>query len=672
MGNVKNKQKRGEEMSVFYRDIDVKISDYKSELSKPLVIFERDRGLEIYFNLVEYAYRLDKNPKNLLENLVGAYATVTLVNPDGYEISVNEVEITEEAKVKFVITEDLTDELTEIGIYQLQIHVNNDVEGRDTSVFSVPPFNFEVRERLKGRKNELLDSEGNGLTDKEGYQLVSATSNKTINFSADKINEYLNSIPTIQGKIKDLNSQLDNNAKELDLLSKYKTYKSIKEYGAISDCNYYNASDNKYYKDSNYTQLATYNDEAFLNAFNSGYNIIIDDGNFLLKNTIVLKKAINIIAKNGNIYMESNEGTKGIKHIFQLENEIKIDGVKFNSKNNQQLEMSLREENGSSWDESHGYSSNISAINIKNSNCEVSNCVGTELEFLVHANNSSVINNLKINNNSIYKTFIGIGMGNVINSYIESNTITMESSLGVGTPHAIYFWGGCQNIRVSNCYLYNSANIISLMRSRGSNYKIMISNCSFECLKTKNSIGIDCVNGTSNVYIQNCTFTDCRGLLNSSAIGSSYINNCMFISDNNIANNTISNFINPLENTGGGLLNVENTTFDITFYYENAIKFKNTKFRNVNLILTVNNSINTFNKTAIETDGDVRFYNSSIISNGRYYVYGSGTYSIYNSVITSSQGSELSYLNTNYYKCIMSNSFTNTNNMTNMVDCTLI
>lgn len=212
MGNVKNKQKRGEEMSVFYRDIDVKISNYKSELSKPLVVYERDRGLEIYFNLIEYAYRLDKHPANLLENLVGAYATVTLVNPDGYEISVNEVEITEEAKVKFVITEDLTDELTEIGIYQLQIHVNNDVEGRDTSVFSVPPFNFEVRERLKGRKNELLDSEGNGLTDKEGYQLVSATSNKIINFSADKINEYLNSIPTIQGKIKDLNSQLDTKA----------------------------------------------------------------------------------------------------------------------------------------------------------------------------------------------------------------------------------------------------------------------------------------------------------------------------------------------------------------------------------------------------------------------------------------------------------------------------
>ena len=168
-------------MSVFYRDIDVKISNYKSELSKPLVVFERDRGLEIYFNLIEYAYRFDKHPANLLENLVGAYATVTLVNPDGYEISIDEVEITEEAKVKFVITEDLTDELTEIGIYQLQIHVNNDIKGKDTSVFSVPPFNLEVRERLKGKKSELFDLEGNGLTDKDGYQLVSATSNKIIN-----------------------------------------------------------------------------------------------------------------------------------------------------------------------------------------------------------------------------------------------------------------------------------------------------------------------------------------------------------------------------------------------------------------------------------------------------------------------------------------------------------
>ena len=76
-------------MSVFYRDIDVNISDYKSELSKPLIIYERDRGLEIYFNLIRYAYRFDKHPLNLLENLVGAYATVTLVNPDGYEISID-------------------------------------------------------------------------------------------------------------------------------------------------------------------------------------------------------------------------------------------------------------------------------------------------------------------------------------------------------------------------------------------------------------------------------------------------------------------------------------------------------------------------------------------------------------------------------------------------------
>lgn len=199
-------------MSVFYRDIDVNISDYKSELSKPLVVFERDRGLEIYFNLIRYAYRFDKNPSNLLENLVGAYATVTLVNPSGYEIGINEVEITEDAKVKFVITEDLTDELTEIGTYQLQIHINNDVEGRDTSVFSIPPFNFEVIERLKGIKNELLDSEGNGLTDSEGYQLVSATSNKVINFPANKINEYLNSIPIMQSEIKNLNSQLEQKA----------------------------------------------------------------------------------------------------------------------------------------------------------------------------------------------------------------------------------------------------------------------------------------------------------------------------------------------------------------------------------------------------------------------------------------------------------------------------
>lgn len=229
-------------MSVFYRDIDVNISDYKSELSKPLVVYERDRGLEIYFNLIRYAYRFDKNPENLLENLVGAYATVTLVNPSGYEISIDEVEITEDAKVKFVITEDLTDELTEIGTYQLQIHVNNDIEGRDTSVFSIPPFEFEVRERLKGKKNELLDSEGNGLTDKEGYQLVSASTNKVINFSADKINEYLSSIPTIQDEIKDINSQLEQKTYYCNTVADMKN-KNFKVGDCVNTLGYYVIND---------------------------------------------------------------------------------------------------------------------------------------------------------------------------------------------------------------------------------------------------------------------------------------------------------------------------------------------------------------------------------------------------------------------------------------------
>ena len=131
------------------RDIIIKIKNNNAKLDKPLVVYERDHGLILNFKLQNHNYKYGGN--NILDSVDDdvLFAYSTLVNPQGYELSSQNGTVLDDV-VQFVITEDMTDELTEIGIYQMQIHIVC-----EHSEFSIPPIEFEVRERLKG------DSEGN-------------------------------------------------------------------------------------------------------------------------------------------------------------------------------------------------------------------------------------------------------------------------------------------------------------------------------------------------------------------------------------------------------------------------------------------------------------------------------------------------------------------------------
>lgn len=208
-------------MGVFRKDIVANVSDCSTTLDSPLVIYYKDRGLELYFNLVQYRYKFQQAPNNILKNLDGAYASITIVNPSGYMRRYEDIPI-ERDKIKFVITQDLTDDLDEIGIYQMQIHINNDVDGKDTSVFSIPPFEFEVKPRLVGRidtDSSLVDNEGNTLVDAEGYTLNSLDNNgtvKIINFNTAKINAILTKADTLDTTNLATTTQLDTKVDKVD------------------------------------------------------------------------------------------------------------------------------------------------------------------------------------------------------------------------------------------------------------------------------------------------------------------------------------------------------------------------------------------------------------------------------------------------------------------------
>ena len=469
---------------------------------------------------------------------------------------------------------------------------------------------------------------------------------------------------TTKEEVETINSQMET----IDL---YKTFKSVKEFGAVSDCLFYNATDNKYYKDSNYTTLATDNTIAFKNALNSGYNVIID-GNFFVKGDIDCNKKIKIISNNGNIYCESNDGDKGLKNILKFNNEITIEGVNFHSKNNKATEMHYRPEN-TPWESSMGYSSNIIAKIINSDNCIIRDCNSCEIDYLVSHSDNEVIKNITIDNCNIDKSFIGLGFGNVKNLFITNCSITVEESLCIGTPHAIYFWGGCDNITINNCFMYNGANITSFIRAKRENGNIYINNTTFKSEYQKSILAVETVsNSKQNIKINSCKVIDCRGILANAGIGDCSIISCEVSSSNNLTNNPLTSYISIIENNGGAKINITSSIFEYDYHYSNTFKLQNCVVNNCSFKLNkvVDGTINT----PLEIIGETEIYNSSFIFGGRAYITGTGTINMYNSMFIGNASGETSYLKSvaKLYKCILSTLNTNYNSLALFKDCTTI
>lgn len=129
----------------FSKNLTITVRNTVAQLDEPLYVYEKDRNLIMYFKIMDYKYKFDKNPTNVLasvDDIMEAYATI--VDPNGYELTRQYGEVIED-EIKFVITDDLIDELDEIGTYRIQFHIKC-----QHSEFTIPEISFEVLERLKG------------------------------------------------------------------------------------------------------------------------------------------------------------------------------------------------------------------------------------------------------------------------------------------------------------------------------------------------------------------------------------------------------------------------------------------------------------------------------------------------------------------------------------------
>lgn len=87
----------------FSKNLTITVRNTTARLNEPLCVYEKDRNLIMYFKIMDYKYKFDKNPTNVLasvDDIMEAYATI--VDPNGYELTRRYGEVIDD-EIKFVI-----------------------------------------------------------------------------------------------------------------------------------------------------------------------------------------------------------------------------------------------------------------------------------------------------------------------------------------------------------------------------------------------------------------------------------------------------------------------------------------------------------------------------------------------------------------------------------------
>lgn len=133
------------------KDLTITVKEDRATLSEKMYVYMGDKGIDFYIKIENL--KVDFTPNgatkttiNLLAGLINAYASVSVLKPNGTTFTREKFPI-ENDKIKFTITSEFTDELDDIGTYKLQIHLhdgNTEISNR----ISIPFVEFEVKELL--------------------------------------------------------------------------------------------------------------------------------------------------------------------------------------------------------------------------------------------------------------------------------------------------------------------------------------------------------------------------------------------------------------------------------------------------------------------------------------------------------------------------------------------
>lgn len=139
-------------MAIF-KYITITVKGTTSKPSEKVYIYQGDFGIDFYFAVESFNYDITANTNIGMRNIISdlsenAYAGATVLSPTGKHILRDRINVVPGGYIKFTITRDLTDELSDIGEYKVQFHLY-DGEGIDANRVTIPPISFEVKKLLE-------------------------------------------------------------------------------------------------------------------------------------------------------------------------------------------------------------------------------------------------------------------------------------------------------------------------------------------------------------------------------------------------------------------------------------------------------------------------------------------------------------------------------------------
>ena len=161
-------------MFTFYKECVIKVENEKTILPKPLVFYEGDLFTVRFImkNLDFYKEQIIKMTEDITDK---TYADFFILQPDGNSLTVNNVPMNS-GVVEFAVTTQVS-RPEAVGYNIMQIRIGNiNVDG-DTSIITLPSFNFEIRPRVSKPEDTivyyyLVDENGVAVADETNSYIV--------------------------------------------------------------------------------------------------------------------------------------------------------------------------------------------------------------------------------------------------------------------------------------------------------------------------------------------------------------------------------------------------------------------------------------------------------------------------------------------------------------------
>ena len=123
----------------------ITVRNGKSSIDEPVILYRGDFEVELRFTIMETKYRF-KSDVNLVDSEKAPHAQLALLAPDGTNVF-TEIGGCEDGTAIFVLSKEMIDELSEVGLYSFQIRL---FDYYRESRITIPPIEFgiEVREPI--------------------------------------------------------------------------------------------------------------------------------------------------------------------------------------------------------------------------------------------------------------------------------------------------------------------------------------------------------------------------------------------------------------------------------------------------------------------------------------------------------------------------------------------